>query len=325
MVMSLLDKNCKEVQFTSQKSLIIRTLDKQYGLEFVDDNFYKNTTFFKKYIKHLRREKNSFIPSILGIFKIKINNFKEINFIIVKNNFVEEFPKDLFNYWQILRISNNKKIDLLSTSKERQSLIITEEPILSYGKKLALIEYNTYKDILGKDLEFLRSMKVIDFSLIFLYYEIGANSSNFSMEDDKTPIDFANSNLGIKEQKEEREKKYSNAGQGLGENNKSNFNTNDKSNVKNIRDISLLNRISNVQFRTSNQVGGNDFSYENSIKLDLSNLQDGKGFEAINNNLKSIIFFNFENVFQSFSYFEKISIYDEFKRYLISFFDESYT
>jgi len=318
MVVSLLDKNCKESQFASQKSLIIRTLDKQYGLEFVDESFYKNTAFFKKYIKHLRSEKNSFVPSILGIFKIKVNKFKEISFILVKNNFVEEFPKDLFNYWQILRLNNDKEIELLSTSKERQSLIITEEPLLSNGKKLSIFEYHTLKEILSKDLNFLRSMKIVNFSLIFLYYEIGTNipNTNFSLDDDKAGVVIAMTNSpnittsNVQQNKDARDVKDGKDGKDK-----------EKFNISAV--MTTMNRISNVQYRTSNQVG-NDFSYENSIRLDLSNLQDGKGFEAVNNNLKSMIFFNFENVFQNFSYFENVSMYDEFKQFLIGFFEEIY-
>ena len=292
-IASLLDKNCKEAQFINQKSLIIRTLDKQYGLEFVDDNFFKKITFFKKYIRYLRQEKNSFVPSILGIYKIKINGFREISFILVKNNFVEEFPKDFFNYWQIIRLSADQKIELLSTSKERQSLLITEEPILNNLKKLNLIEYHTFNEILTKDLNFLKLLQIVNFSIIFLYYEISNESpkDNYSLEDEKRS-DKPRENDKLKEK--------------------------DKNN------LSVMNRISAVKFRTSNQLG-NDFSYENSIKLDLSNLQDGKGFEAINNNLKSMIFFNFENVFQSFSYFENQNIYKDFKSFLMSFFEEIFT
>jgi len=297
LVASLLDKNCKESLFSSQKSLSIKTLDKQYSIEFVEDNFHKNIAFFKKYFKFLRKEKNTFIPSMLGIFKIKVNKFREISFIITKNNFLEEFPKDLFNSWQILRISPQDRIELVSSSKERQSLLIAEKPVLTTGKRLSLIEYHSFNDILTKDLDFLKSLQIVDFSIIFLYYELGVNSRS-SLEDSKTPTPPTSiHNRDTKDFEKVKDK--------------------DKSN------LNVMNRISNIKKRTSNQVG-NDFSYDNSIKLDLSNLQEGKGFEAINNNLKSMIFFNFENVFQTFSSFENQSLYKEMKEFLIMFFDESY-
>jgi len=291
-IISLLDKNCKESEFKSQKNLLIKTFDKQYGFEFVESNFYKNTSFFKKYVKYLRKEKTSFVPSLLGIFKIKVNNFGEINFIITKNNFVEDVPKELFSYWQILRISSNKSIELINTSMETQTLLLLEEPVLIPGKKLSLVEFHTFYEILTKDLEFLMSMHISNFSVIFLYYELGVNQpiSNFNNMDFDKPL------KGTITHRETREK-------------------NNLTNLSGINRLSLIKKLSTIK--------GVDFSFDNSMKLELSSLQDGKkGFEAVNNNLKSVVFLNFENVFQNFTYFENKSIYQDFKSFMIGFFEE---
>lgn len=76
-VHSLIAKNCTETFFKSQKSLSIKTYDKQYSIEVVDKEMI-DSKFVIKYLKYLTKHSLLFLPLIVGAYTVKINNFSKL-------------------------------------------------------------------------------------------------------------------------------------------------------------------------------------------------------------------------------------------------------
>ena len=98
------------------KNTSIKTYDKNFTLDIfdTDDNdisaFEKGTNnilanLLDKYFIYIHGKgiNGTFIPSLVGVFKIKINDFKTLLILVTKNSLVENVPKESFSYWQLLR------------------------------------------------------------------------------------------------------------------------------------------------------------------------------------------------------------------------------
>ena len=109
---SLLVSNGKEKQFNKLKNTSIKTFDKNFTLDIFDTDdddisltkkgvngslFQLLDTYFE-YI-HGKGVNGTFIPSLVGVFKIKINDFKTLLVLITKYSLVDNVPRNSFSYW----------------------------------------------------------------------------------------------------------------------------------------------------------------------------------------------------------------------------------
>jgi hypothetical protein len=190
--LSLLMTNSKRIFFKKLNNLIFKTYDNKLLIELHTDINSNNVDFndlIKRYFNHINYENiNSFLCVLLGVFKIKINNFKEILIFISKNPFVENVPRGFYNYWELMRFVNDtKKFQKVLSSKDRDSFIISskEESFIydtnNRNNIFLLEDYQIFHDTIKNDIEFLNSIFSYDFSLLILYYEFETNK-NISKE-----------------------------------------------------------------------------------------------------------------------------------------------
>lgn len=280
---SLFGLNSRADLFKKQENLVIRTSDKLYNFEFLNscsDNLEEDNAEngnLSNYIRYLKSNENSFLPYIIGVFKIKINNFKEIKVVVSKNNLVEEIPKENFNYWQMVRIKENDSFEMISSSKDRQSLLVSDEVLIKSDSKFSLTNYNDFCKIFYSDLQFLRRINSANYSLLMMYYEIGKNtahnSQNSQCEDDLRLF----------------KEKY-----GRISNTSANMN-NTNNNISAIKPI----------FENSNF----DFSLKNDINL----IQIRNGFMSNLNDFRCILFFLFDNIFKKRKTFDFSNLFNSNK------------
>jgi hypothetical protein len=140
-------------------------------------------SLLERYFIHISNTTNTFLPILLGVFLIKINNFKPLLFIISKNSLVENLQNDTFSYWQLVRFNKNKVSSITSSQSINKSYIVKNDPIFerSYEienkkdniniNKIILKNYNEFLDIISKDLNCIQKMNITNFNLLMMYYE----------------------------------------------------------------------------------------------------------------------------------------------------------
>ena len=117
---SILSCNAKEEYFLNLKNMMIKTYDKQLTFDIFetnDDEINLNENNSNKKIASMLDEYFSyvkargvcgtFLPIILGVFKVKINSFKTLLIYISCNSLIENSPSNSFSYWQLIRFSHN--------------------------------------------------------------------------------------------------------------------------------------------------------------------------------------------------------------------------
>lgn len=266
---SLFSNNAREELFKKQDNLVIRTYDKLYNFEFLtnceenlnEDNSESGNLF--RYTTYLKERESTFLPYIIGVYKIKINNMRELKIVISKNNLIEEIPKENFNYWQLMRIKEKDSFQMITSSKDRQSLLVSDEILIKNDTKFSMVNYNDFGNILFSDLEFLRMINSADYSLLIMYYEMGKNAAHNSQN--------SVSDDDIKNFRE----KY-----GRISNTSNNGMNNTNNNISAIRPFGEPSII--------------DFS----LKNDLNLIQIVNGFQANVNEFRCILFFMFDNIFK---------------------------
>lgn len=304
---SLLSKNCKEAAFKKQKKLLLNAYDRLFSFEICNEDsiFAKDSTledFIPKYLQHMKNNNKSFLPVVLGVYSIKINNFKELVVVLTKNLIIQEHPKEYYNYWQMISIDSKKKMEMLTSSKDRSSALIRDEVLFKNQLKLTLVDYSDFEHIFTDDLRFLKQMGTKDFSLLIMYYEIGAGNSHgnsFDQEHASNPrITLNNNNLSMGA----------------------------------IR-VSVINK----NKAPSSNAGGNDdnfkFASNKDINVDFASsvlkeinmfkFKDNNGFEAHFNNFKCVLFFVFDNVFDNYKWCTTKSRYSEYFDNVMGNFEES--
>ena len=129
--LSLLMTNSKRIFFKNSNNLIISTYDSKLLIELHTD--IKITNGFNNLLKRFfnysnNGNLNSFLCVLLGVFRIKINNFKEIVVFISQNPLIEKIPSDYYNYWEIRKFDSKiKKFIKLVSSKDNDSFIIIDK------------------------------------------------------------------------------------------------------------------------------------------------------------------------------------------------------
>ena len=192
---SILSCNAKEEYFLHLKNLIIRTYDKQLTFDIFetnDEDINKNNSNKKialmldayfNYIKGVNVS-GTFLPIIIGIFKIKINSFKTMLVYISCNSLIENSPLANYSYWQLVRFSP-KNTDKIASSKYRHSVLIGDDLIFdrkyalpsvkedndSSYNKVELKNYFNFEGTIKHDINFLKEVGINNSDLLMMYFE----------------------------------------------------------------------------------------------------------------------------------------------------------
>ena len=192
---SLLASNGKEEYFNKLKHTSIKTHDKNFTLDIFDSddeeiNFTdkgKNNSIsilLDKYFTYIHGKgiNGTFIPSLIGVFKIKINEFKTLLIFITRNSLVENVPKNFYTYWQLIRFLKEKP-QKLASSQFNSGTLVKDDPIFERSfqietkkdnpnyNKIFLKNYMDFVETIQADLEFLKQCGVHNFDLLLMYYE----------------------------------------------------------------------------------------------------------------------------------------------------------
>ena len=194
---SILSCNAKEEYFLNLKNMMIRTYDKQLTFDIFetnDDEINLNENNSNKKIASMLDEyfsyvkgrgvSGTFLPIILGVFKVKINSFKTLLIYISFNSLIENSPSNSFSYWQLIRFSHDttKKV---ASSKYRHNVLIGDDLIFdrkyalpsikedndSSYNKIEIKNYLNFQDMIDHDIEFLSKSRCNYTNLLMMYFE----------------------------------------------------------------------------------------------------------------------------------------------------------
>ena len=307
--LSLLMTNSKRIFFKVINNLIIGTYDSKLLIELhtdikLNDGFNNN---IKNYFEYLNfGNMNSFMCVLLGVFRIKINNFKEIIVFISKNPLIEKIPKEYFNYWEMLRYNFDEQAFIkFISSKDNDTFIVMqpfEDTILKKNHTFHLDDFYIFKEALKNDIKFLKKLSSNNFSLVLLYYEFeNKNMNKNSIFNETKPIFGQDFPLTPS---------------------KNNFTLNnclsEETNKKNSKLFSYLSNNSRVlkkaDITTINEVDEDSIDKEMVVNIDMKNKTDNisdiqeisndsrsiimqNGFDAYHNNYRVLLYFRWDNIF----------------------------
>ena len=193
--MSLITSNAKEESFKNIKNISLKSYDKYFNLDIFetnDDEINQNSKSNKdiakmiieyfNYIQNGKGQTGSFLPTLIGIFKIKINNFKSNLIFVSRNTLVQNIPKNFYTYWQLLRF-DRKRPEKIASSKLNRRTIVKDDPLFErpfstgpkkdylYINKILLKNYADFKEIIFNDIKFLKDNNLSYVNLLMMYYE----------------------------------------------------------------------------------------------------------------------------------------------------------
>ena len=193
---SLLGLNGKEEYFNKLQNTTFKTYDKNFTLDIFDTDDEeikfaekgknnKLTSLIDQYFTyiHFKGIKGTFIPSLVGVFKIKINNFKTLLVFITRNSLVENVPKNFYTYWQLIRFLQSNKPQKMSSSQFNSGTLVKDDPIFERSfqietkkdnpnyNKIGLKNYIEFEETIKSDIQFLNKCGAQNFDLLLMYYE----------------------------------------------------------------------------------------------------------------------------------------------------------
>ena len=305
---SLLASNAKEQYFNKMKNTSIKTYDKKFTIDIFDTDNGEISFFEKgdngalaqlldKYFTYIHGKgiNGTFIPSLVGVFKIRINNFKTLLVFITKNSLVENAPKSNFSHWQLLRILKGKPQKVASSQFNSGSTFVKDDPIFERAfqiesikenpnyNKIAFKNFNDFQSIIQSDIEFLRQVGAKNFDLLLMYYEF----ENTQKHEKQGALKIKQTNKGAEFVEESLPEGF------LDEE----FDTNPKiKGKKKSIDGDFLNMGKGGFLDDDNF--GNDFNMRKMMNdIDSDDKNNMNGYEGIFDNFNCICFFTFENVF----------------------------
>ena len=190
---SLTSANAKEEYFKNQKNLSFKSYDKNFTFDFFetdDENISEKNkstkniaSMIKRYFDYIQNGKGktgTFLPELIGIFKIKINDFKTMLLYVSRNSIVSNVPRNFYTYWQLLRFDKIKP-EKVATSKYHRGALVTEDSLFErlYASdvkqnkdmnKIMLKNYIDFKEIIENDINFLEENNVY-VNLLMMYFE----------------------------------------------------------------------------------------------------------------------------------------------------------
>ena len=303
---SLLASNAKEQYFNKMKNTSIKTRDKKYTLDIFDTDDGEISYFEKgdnnslaqlldKYFTYIHGKgiNGTFIPSLVGVFKIKINKFKTLLVFITRNSLVDNDPKNHFSYWQLLRILKGNPQKIASSQFNSGLSFVKDDPIFERAfqiesikdnpdyNKIAVKNFNDFQSIVNSDIEFLRQVGAKNFDLLLMYYEF----ENTQKHEKQGAIKIRQTNKGAEFVEESLPS-------GLLEEDFGKSPINKKSSF----DGDFLNMGKGGFLDEDNF--DKDFNMKNVMNaLDRDDRSNMTGFEGLFDNFNCLCFFTFENIF----------------------------
>ena len=229
---SLTSANAKEEYFKNMKNISFKSYDKNFNFDFFETdeqtisennssnkNIANMITQYFKYIEEGKGKTGTFLPELIGVFKVTIHNFKTMLIFISRNSIVNNVPKNFYTYWQLIRFDKLKP-QKVATSKFRGQLL-TEEPLFEklYASdvkknkdmnKVMLKNYSDFKEIVENDINFLRENNLINVNLLMMYFEYENTQKHEKQGAIKIRKTDANEaeivNVDMPEEKKEKEK-----------------------------------------------------------------------------------------------------------------------
>ena len=304
---SLFASNAKEQYFNKMKNTSIKTFDKQFTIDLFDtDNGELNFSekgdnsilaqLLDQYFTYIHGKgiNGTFIPSLVGVFKIKINNFKTLLVFITKNSLVENAINNNYSHWQLLRIMKGKPQKVASSQVNSGSTLVKDDPIFERAfqietikdnpnyNKIAFKNYNDFQSIIQSDIEFMRQVGGKNFDLLLMYYEF----ENTQKHEKQGAIKIRQTNQGAEIVEESLPEDFL-------DDELSGTTPISKPKKKSIDFLSM----GNGGFLDEDNFG-NDYNMKkvmNALDKDDNNYMNG--FEGLFDNFNCICFFTFENVF----------------------------
>jgi len=192
---SLISANAKEEYFRNMKNITFKSYDKNFNFDFfetddgeISENNKTNKDIAKMieqyfdYIQDGKGKTGTFLPELIGIFKIKINNFDTMLLYVSRNILVQNIPKNFFTYWQLLRFDKIKP-NKIASSKFHGGSLVVDDPLFERAytvktkndnddiNKVLLKNYNDFKEIIENDIQFLKSNNLLYVNLLMMYFE----------------------------------------------------------------------------------------------------------------------------------------------------------
>ena len=304
---SLLASNAKEQYFNKMKNTSIKTFDKQFTIDLFDtDNGEINFSekgdnsvlaqLLDQYFTYIHGKgiNGTFIPSLVGVFKIKINTFKTLLVFITKNSIVENAINNNYSHWQLLRILKGKPQKVASSQVNSGSTLVKDDPIFERAfqietikdnpnyNKISFKNFNDFQSIIQSDIEFMRQVGGKNFDLLLMYYEF----ENTQKHEKQGAIKIRQTNKGAEIVEESLPDNFL-------DDELSGTTPISKSKKKSIDFLSM----GKGGFLDEDNFG-NDFNMKkvaNALDKDDNNFMNG--FEGLFDNFNCICFFTFENVF----------------------------
>ena len=327
---SLLAANGKEEYFNKLKNTNFKTYDKNYNIDIFDtddsdlnteDKNNNQAVLLDKYFTYIHGKgiKGTFIPLLVGVFKIKINNFKTLLVLITRNSFVENVPKNFFTYWQLIRFLSSKPQKMASSQFNAGSLV-KDDPIFERSfqietkkenpnyNKIAIKNYIEFDETIEADIEFLRNCGSLNFDLLLMYYEY----ENTQKHEKQGAIKIRQTNTGTEIIEESLPKG------GMFD---------DVASSPISKPDSLAGGILSMggEFFDDNDFGGKHFNPTKQIGnlVEVDEKVNISGYEGVFDSFSCLCFFTFENVFDIR---KRVSItmnyYKSFKNKIMSNFTE---
>ena len=180
---SLTSSNAKEEYFKNLKKLSFKSSDKFFNFEFFETKDGSLSNFkvdilnnYFDYLQNGKGKTGSFLPEVVGIFKIKINDFNPVLLYISKNVLVENIPKNFFTFWQLLSFDKDKPKKVAS-SKYTKGSLVKEDNIFERlfmetdNNNIFLKNFSEFSEILENDFNFLRQNNILNVNFLMMYLE----------------------------------------------------------------------------------------------------------------------------------------------------------
>ena len=306
---SLLASNGKEQYFNKMKNTSIKTFDKNFTLDIFDTDNGEISVFEKgdngslaqlldQYFTYIHGKgvNGTFIPSLVGVFKIKINTFKTLLVFITRNSLVANVPRNSFSRWQLLRILKGKPQKVASSKLNQSNSLVRDDPIFERAfqienikdnpnyNKIAFRNYNDFQGIINSDVEFLRQVSAKNFDLLLMYYEF----ENTQKHEKQGALKIRQTTHGTEFIEESLPQDF------LDDEINGTPSSKDK---KGSFDGDFLS-MGKGGFLDDDNFGGNDFNMKKVMNdIDSHDKSNMNGYEGIFDNFNCICFFTFENIF----------------------------
>ena len=365
---SLTIANAKESYFVNLNNICFKTFDKKYSLEMFETNDEINkleinssveknniSDLIDKYFLYVQSKgiNNTFLPLIVGIFKIKINDFKPLLIIITDNSIVENVPIQNYTNWQLIRFKEKGLKKIASSRYNRNSIVdddiifkrvLTKDNRIYRRNVIKLNSYEEVKNIMLSDINFLKKVGSYAFNLLLMYYEYEGNQKHEKyvengvikiknnvnnipeIVDDILPNGCLYDPELFSDENEEIEEDISNSIKieniKKSISSKNTINSKSKNSVKSIKSISKSSKENDIQLITEDI--SDDFPNKRRISENIIKYSDQINITGYNGNFDNytcLCYFNFENIFENQEKYQyNYNFYKDYLKKILKYF-----